>query len=223
MMRKYIRLVLTVASLFLFVLSHAQSKDFEQVYDACVLAQRSMSDAMGSNAEVAHAADLLNSAKWSVLRLYNNDGKGEAKFGKETMVFTPEYLKNFSIDRRLVYRKAKQYAEEQASQQRGDDDAVKLCTRCIDGKSKVTYGMRHYGDALCVAAVAEVNGLINLSVVLVDRHGNRSETYKLTSDEFKGMPSRKLPKITMNEDFYDVYITIENKYGRPRSVAVIVE
>ena len=203
--------------------SHAQSNDFEQVYEACVLVQSSMDDGKGSNMEIARAAELLNSAKWGYLRLHNSDGEGEAKFGKENIVFTPEYLKLFSQDKKLVYRKARQYAEEKAAEKRGDENQVKLCTKCIAGNSKVTYGMRKQGNTLKVAAVAEVNGRINLSVTLVDKKGGKLGPYKIPSKEFDGMPSRKLPEITMKKGMYDVYITIENKYNEPRSVAVIIE
>ena len=217
------RIVWIFVGLMFCLFSYAQSNDFEQVYEACVLVQSSMDDGKGSNMEMARAAELLNSAKWSYLRLHPSDGEREAKFGKENIVFTPEYLKLFSQDKKLVYRKARQYAEEKAAEKRGDENHVKLCTKCIAGKGKVTYGMIKHGSALKVAAVAEVNGRINLTVTLVDKKGGKLGPYKIPSKEFEGMPSRKLPEITMKKGMYDVYITIENKYNEPRSVAVIIE
>ena len=217
------RFVLIFVGLLCCMFSHAQSKDFEQVFESCLLVQSSMDDNKASNMEIARAAELLNSAKWSYLRLHHSDGEGETKFGKTNIVFTPEYLKLFSQDKKLVYRKAKQYAAEKAAKKRGDENQVKLCTKCIAGNSRVTYGTIKYGNTLNVAAVAEVNGLINLYVTLVDKKGGKLGPYKIPSKEFEGMPSRKLPEITMKKGMYDVYITIENKYAEPRSVAVILE
>ena len=217
------RIGLILIGLLCCMFLHAQTKNFEQVYEACLLVQSSMDDDKGSNMEIARAAELLNSVKWSYLRLYLSDGEKETKFGKENIVFTPEYLQLFSQDKKLVYRKAKQYAAEKAAKKRGDENPLKLCTKCIAGKSKVTYGMRKLGNTLNVAAVAEVNGLINLYVTLVDKKGAELGPYKISSKEFEGMPYRKLPQITMKKGMYDVYITIENKYDEPRSVAVILE
>ena len=217
------RIVLALTFVLCSMVSHAQSKDFEQVYEACVLLQSSMRDKLGSNAEISRAAELLNGAQWSYLRMNIIEGEGEAKFGKESIVFTPEYLQKFSQDKTLVYKKAKQYAAEGASPMRGNEKPVQLCTKCIDANGKVVYGTRQEGSFLNVAAVAEVNGLINLSVKLKDRKGSVSGPYKIASNEFRGMPYRKLPKITMKEGVYEVYITIENKYEKSRTVAVIVE
>ena len=217
------RIGLILIGLLCCMFSHAQSKNFEKVYEACLLVQSAMDDDKGSNMEIARAAELLNSIKWSYLRLYLSDREEEMKFGKENIVFTPEYLSLFSQDKKLVYRKAKKYAAEKAAKKRGDENTVKLCTKCIAGKSKVTYGTRKNGNTLNVAAVAEVNGLINLYVTLVDNKGIELGPYKVSSKEFEGMPSRKLTEITMKKGTYDVYITIENKYDEPRSVAVILE
>ena len=217
------RIGLILIGLLCCMFSHAQSKNFEKVYEACLLVQSAMDDDKGSNMEIARAAELLNSIKWSYLRLYLSDREEEMKFGKENIVFTPEYLSLFSQDKKLVYRKAKKYATEKAAKKRGDENTVKLCTKCIAGKSKVTYGTRKNGNTLNVAAVAEVNGLINLYVTLVDNKGIELGPYKVSSKEFEGMPSRKLTEITMKKGTYDVYITIENKYDEPRSVAVILE
>ena len=217
------RIGLILIGLLCCMFSHAQSKNFEKVYEACLLVQSAMDDDKGSTMEIARAAELLNSIKWSYLRLYLSDREEEMKFGKENIVFTPEYLSLFSQDKKLVYRKAKKYAAEKAAKKRGDENTVKLCTKCIAGKSKVTYGTRKNGNTLNVAAVAEVNGLINLYVTLVDNKGIELGPYKVSSKEFEGMPSRKLTEITMKKGTYDVYITIENKYDEPRSVAVILE
>jgi len=214
--------LLAVICLALSIGALAQSKDFMQVYDACMFARSAMSDGQGSKAEIARAGELLNSAQWRYLRLFTDDKKGEAPFGNETMVFNPEYLQKFSQDRKLVYKKAREYAAEEASVMR-DQGKVLLCTKCIKGGKSVTYTIRQEGNTLDVAAVSEVNGLINLSVVVADENGRKSDPYKVASDEFKGAASRKIHIDKLPKGNNTIYITIENKYTKARSVAIIFE
>lgn len=135
------------------------------------------------------------------------------------MVFSPEFLKDVA-DNRKVYKKAKQYAEEQNAAQRGGN--VQLCTKCIKANQKMTYYLRGNEKSIDIAAVAEVNGLINLSVVVKDSNGKETP-YKINSDEYKGAPIRKLPTIHLPKGYSYVYITIENKTSEDKSVAIIVE
>lgn len=196
----------------------AQSKDFENVFRACMLAQASMSDGVGSQSELKEACGLLTSTEWSPLILQQDDKKAEGAM-KNHMVFSPEFLKDV-VDNRQVYKKAKQYAEEQNASQRGGN--VQLCTKCIKAKHKMTYYIRGNGNLINIAAVAEVNGLINLSVMVIDQNGNETP-YKINSDEYKGASSRKLPPIILPKGYSYIYITIENKTDTDKSVAIIVE
>lgn len=214
--------ILLLISIVLCLNAMAQSKDFTQVYDACMLAQKAMDKGMGSNAEIAEASLKLDKANWVYLKLFADDVKGEVQFGKKTMVFTPEYLKQFSENKKLVYKKAREYAEEKAASMRGESK-VKLCTKCVGGKKSVTYKIRQEGRTLDVAAVAEVNGLINLSVVVMDEKGKKSGPYKEHSDEFKGAKSRRIRIENMPKGNNTVFITIENKYNKARSVAILFE
>lgn len=216
------KLFFLLASIVLCLNVMAQSKDFTQVYEACMLAQKAMDKGLGSNAEIAEASLKLDKANWTYLKLFADDIKGEAPFGKKTMVFTPEYLKNFNEDKKLVYKKAREYAEEKASSMRGENK-VKLCTKCIGGKKSVTYKIRQEGRTLDVAAVAEVNGRINLSVVVMDENGKKSEPNKDHSDEFKGAKSRRIHVENMPKGNNTIFITIENKYNKARSVAILFE
>lgn len=197
----------------------AQSKEFDNVFRACTLAQSSMSDGVGSQSEIKEASSLLTSTKWSPLILQQDNKKAEAAI-KNHMVFSPEFLKDVA-DNRKVYKKAKQYAEEQNVSQRGGN--VQLCTKCIKAKQKMTYYVRgNGGKPMNIAAVAEVNGLINLSVVVKDSKGKETP-YKINSDEYKGASIRKLPTINLPKGYSYVYITIENKSDKDKSVAIIVE
>ena len=137
---------------------------------------------------------------------------------KSHMVFSPEVLKDVAENRK-VYKKAKQYADEQNAQQRGGN--VQLCTKCIKAKQKMTYYIRANGKHIDIAAVAEVNGLINLSVIVKDSKGKETP-YKINSDEYKGMSARRL-SINLPKGYSYVYITIENKSDKDKSVAIIVE
>ena len=195
-----------------------QSREFENVFRACTLAQSSMSDGIGSQSELKEACSLLTSTDWSPLILQQETKKAEASM-KNHMVFSPEFLKDVA-DNRKVYKKAKQYAEEQNAQQRGGD--VQLCTKCIKAKQKMTYYIRGNGKPMNIAAVAEVNGLINLSVIVKDAKGKETP-YKINSDEYKGAPTRRLPTISLPKGYSYVYITIENKTDKDKSVAIIVE
>lgn len=195
-----------------------QSKEFENVFRACTLAQSSMSDGIGSQSEIKEACSLLTSTEWSPLILQQDSKNAEATM-KNHMVFSPEFLKDVA-DNRKVYKKAKQYAEEQMAQQRGG--SVQLCTKCIKAKQKMTYYIRGNGKPINIAAVTEVNGLINLGVVVRDSKG-RETPYKINSDEYKGAPTRRLPTINLPKGYSYVYITIENKSDKDKSVAIIVE
>lgn len=195
-----------------------QSKEFENVFLACTLAQSSMSDGIGSQSEIKEACNLLTSTDWSPLILQQDSKNAEASM-KNHMVFSPEFLKDVA-DNRKVYKKAKQYAEEQNAQQRGGN--VQLCTKCIKAKQKMTYYIRGNGKPINIAAVAEVNGLINLSVIVKDSKGKETP-YKINSDEYKGASTRRLPTISLPKGYSYVYITIENKTDKNKSVAIIVE
>lgn len=210
--------LISFCSLF-SIISYAQSEDFHKVYEACKLAQSSMSLGEGSQNEIVEAASLLTSLRWAPLILQEVDIKHEASM-KNHLVFSPEFLSDVA-KKRSVYKRAKEYAKEQVATQRGGD--VKLCTKCIKGEGKVIYAMRHRGGSFNVAAVAEVNGLINLSVIVKDTNGNESKPYKTSSEEFKGASFRKLENIPVPKGNSKVYISIENKSKKDRSVAIIVE
>ena len=195
-----------------------QSKEFENVFRACTLAQSSMSDGVGSQSEIKEACGLLTSTDWSPLILQQDSKNAEATM-KNHMVFSPEFLKDVAENRK-VYKKAKQYAEEQIAQQRGG--SVQLCTKCIKAKQKMTYYIRGNGKPINIAAVAEANGLINLSVIVKDGKGQETP-YKINSDEYKGASTRRLPTINLPKGYSYVYITIENKSDKDKSVAIIVE
>lgn len=195
-----------------------QSKEFENVFRACTLAQSSMSDGIGSQSELKEACSLLTSTDWSPLILQQDNKNAEAAM-KNHMVFSPEFLKDVA-DNHEVYKKAKKYAEEQNAQQRGGN--VQLCTKCIKAKQKTTYYIRGNGKPINIAAVAEVNGLINLSVTVKDSKGKETP-YKINSDEYKGASTRRMPTINLPKGYSYVYITIENKTDKNKSVAIIVE
>ena len=195
-----------------------QSKEFENVFRACTLAQSSMCDGIGSQSEIKEACSLLTSTDWSPLILQQDSKNAEAAM-KNHMVFSPEFLKDV-VDNRKVYKKAKQYAEEQNAQQRGGN--VQLCTKCIKAKQKMTYYIRGNGKPINIAAVAEINGLINLNVIVKDGKGKETP-YKINSDEYKGASARRLPTINLPKGYSYVYITIENKTDKDKSVAIIVE
>ena len=195
-----------------------QSTEFENVFRACTLAQSSMSDGVGSQSEIKEACSLLTSTEWSPLILQQDSKNAEASM-KNHMVFSPEFLKDVA-DNRKVYKKAKQYAEEQMAQQRGG--SVQLCTKCIKAKQKMTYYIRGNGKPINIAAVAEVNGLVNLSAMVKDSKGKETP-YKINSDEYKGASTRRLPTVNLPKGYSYVYITIENKSDKDKSVAIIVE
>lgn len=195
-----------------------QSKEFENVFRACTLAQSSMSDGIGSQSEIREACSLLTSTDWSPLILQQDSKNAEAAM-KNHMVFSPKFLKDVAENRK-VYKKAKKYAEEQNAQQRGGN--VQLCTKCIKAKQEMTYYIRGIGKPINIAAVSEVNGLINLSVTVKDGKGKETP-YKINSDEYKGASTRRMPTINLPKGYSYVYITIENKTDKDKSVAIIVE
>ena len=196
-----------------------QSKDFISVYHACQKAQSSMSDNKGSKNDIQDALRLLKEAEWSSLILQDDDVKGEADM-KGHMVFSPSFFAELNKGDR-VYKKAREYAKEMVVSKRGGK--VYLCTKCLGAGKKVTYKMNHTAKSLRVAAVPEVNGLINLSVVIQDSKGKKSMPYKITSQEFQGASCRLLDPIQMPSGRCVVYITIENKFHEPKSVDIIVE
>lgn len=212
-------IVLIVIFYLLSIVSYAQSEEFNKVCEACLLAQSSMSFGEGSQNEIEEAASLLTTLRWAPLILQDVDIKHEASI-KNHIVFSPEFLNDVAKDR-SVYKRAKKYAEKQDATQRGGD--VKLCTKCIKGDGKVVYAMRHRGGGFNVAAVAEVNGLINLSVIIEDTNGKESQPYKINSEEFKGASFRKLENIPVPKGNSKIYITVENKSKEDKSVAIIVE
>ena len=213
------RLILFFCCSLFSIITHAQSEDFKKVYKACLIAQSSMSFGLGSQIEIEEAAALLTTSRWAPLILQDIETDHETSM-KNHLVFSPEFLTDVAKERK-VYKLAKKYSEEQVSAQRGGD--VKLCTKCIKKGSKVVYAIRHRGGSFNVAAVAEVNGLINLSVVVKDADGNESKPYKINSEEFKGASSRKLDNIPIPPGNSKVYISIENKTNEDKSVAIIVE
>lgn len=214
-MKRILQLVLLCC---ICVGAFGQSKEFENVFRACTLAQSSMSDGVGSQSEIKEACDLLTSTDWSPLILQQDSKSAEASM-KNHMVFSPEFLKDVA-DNRKVYKKAKKYAEEQMAQQRGGN--VQLCTKCIKAKQKMTYYIRGNGLPINIAAVSEVNGLINLSAIVKDGKGKETP-YKINSDEYKGASTRRLPTVNLPKGYLYVYITIENKSDKDKSVAIIVE
>lgn len=216
-MKRFFNLLFIICALHANL--YAQSENFENVYKACMLAQSSMSYGEGSQSEIREAANLITKTAWNPLILQDVDVKNEASI-KNHLVFSPEFLKAVA-ENRSVYKKAKKYLEEQMTTQRGGD--VQLCTKCIKAQKSVTYAIRHTGGNFNIAAVAEINGLINLNVVVKDQNGNKSKPYKINSDEFKGAPTRKLQSITVPQGNSILYITIENKSKKDKSVAIIIE
>jgi len=201
------------------MISFAQSEEFNKVFEACKLARSSMNYGEGSQSEIIEAAKMLTSAEWNPLILQEIDVKHEASVNNH-LVFSPEFLNAVAKDR-SVYRRAKAYNEEHRATQRGGE--VLLCTKCIKAQKKVVYAIRHTGGNFNVAAVAEVNGLINLSVVVRDGKGNVSKPYKINSEEFAGAEFRKLENIPVPKGNSMVFITLENKSVKDKSVAIIVE
>ncbi len=214
------RLIFISILSFLSLGSYAQSEAFNKVFEACKLAQASMSFGEGSQNEIVEASSMLTSAEWNPLILQGIDVKHETSI-KNHLVFSPEFLKAIAEDH-SVYRRAKEFAEEQLATQR-KGGKVFLCTKCIKGQKKVVYAIRHTGGSFNIATIAEVNGQVNLSVVVRDDKGNDSKPYKITSDEFKGAPIRKLESVPVPGDNSMVYVTIENKSKKDKSVAIIVE
>lgn len=202
-----------------YTLGICQSKEFLSVYQACLKAQSSMSDNEGSKSEIMDALELIKEADWASLILQDDDIRGEADM-KGHMVFSTNFFAELSKGDK-VYKKAREYAKEMVTSKRGG--YVYLCTKCVGGGKKVTYKMNHVAKYLRVAAVPEVNGLINLSVVIQDAKGKKSMPYKITSNEFQGASCRLLDTIKMPSGRCVVYITIENKFPKSKSVAIIVE
>ena len=200
-------------------LSFAQSTDFNNVFRACSLAQSAMSDGKGSKTEIREAEELLTKAEWNPLILQNEDIKGEASLDNH-LVFKPEFLSDLAQGRK-VFENAEKYAKEEITFQRGGD--VQLVTKCVKARKKVSYSLRSFGGCMNVAAVAETNGLVNLTVDVIDEDDNIIESRKESSDEFKGASSRLIKGIKVPEGNMRIIISIENKSKRNKSVAIIVE
>lgn len=198
---------------------HAQSDDFVRVFEACRLAQSSMSCGEGSLDEIRNATDMLMKASWEPLVLQNDNVAGEASI-KGHLVFSPAFFRGLQNGRN-VYKRAERYAKEAENLQRGG--TVQLCTKCIKANDCVTYRMKGIGGAFNIAAVAEVNGLINLKVMVKDSGGQTSQLYKVNSDEFRGASFRRLETITLPKGITTIYITIENRSSNATSVAIVTE
>ena len=198
---------------------HAQSDDFVRVLEACRLAQSSMSCGEGSLDEIRNATDMLMKASWEPLVLQNDNVAGEASI-KGHLVFSPAFFRELQTGRN-VYKRAERYAKEAENLQRGG--TVQLCTKCIKANGCVTYRMKGIGGAFNIAAVAEVNGLINLKVTVKDSGGQTSQLYKVNSDEFRGASFRRLETITLPKGITTIYITIENRSSNATSVAIVTE
>lgn len=198
---------------------YAQSDDFVRVFEACRLAQSSMSCGEGSLDEIRNAMDMLMKASWEPLVLQNDNVAGEASI-KGHLVFSPAFFRELQNGRN-VYKRAERYAKEAENLQRGG--RVQLCTKCIKANDCVTYRMKGIGGAFNIAAVAEVNGLINLKVMVKDSGGQTSQLYKVNSDEFRGASFRRLETITLPKGITTIYITIENRSSNATSVAIVTE
>lgn len=213
----------TIITLFVSIAictaASGQSADFKQVYTACLKAQASMSSGQGSKSEIREAAELLKKADWSMLILQDINVDDESDL-KGHLVFSPAFFTECA-NGRTVFEKAEEYATEENEPTRGGK--VGLCTKCIKGNSSATYGFRGYGGILNVAAVAETNGKINVYVVVKDASGHESQPHKVSSNEFKGDSRRLLDPIELPLGPSEVYITVENKHRKAKSVAIIVE
>ncbi len=202
-----------------------QSNEFNCVFEACLKAQSSMNNGEGSKNSIREASYLLSSVIWKplVLEPVNQNNASKEVTIKGHMVFTTEFFDAVANDSRKVYKMAEKYANEHEKVEMRGDDKVQLCTKCIGARQTVTYRMRYYKPKIRVAAVAEVNGLINIQIWTKDETGE-VHMQKSTSDEHKGMSCRKLEIFDLPQNYNDVvYITVENKYDKPRSVAIIVD
>lgn len=101
-MKRILHLILLCS---ICVAAFGQSKEFENVFRACTLAQSSMCDGIGSQSEIKEACSLLTSTDWSPLILQQDSKNAEAAM-KNHMVFSPEFLKDVA-DNRKVYKKSK--------------------------------------------------------------------------------------------------------------------
>lgn len=187
---------------------------FDNVYEGCRLAVSALSDGTGSQSGMREAAQMLKEAKWVNFTLYAVDNKGEGKIGKH-MIFSDRYFTDLA-DGHKVKWKAREYAEDRSG------DGVKLCTKVVKGGKTVTYSFNCIGGrTLRVAAVAEVNGLVNLKVK-VKRKGSNAAAIerKENSDEYKGKASRRI-EIALEKGQYIVTLEITNKSKKECSMAII--
>lgn len=211
------RLILTVLFMSVGMSLYGQSIHFQNVFKACCLASSSMDDNEGSKGVLVEATTLLTEAEWMPLILQNEDVDGEADITSH-LVFSPAFLKELQ-NGRSVFEWAEKYAAQAESLQRGG--SVMLCTKCVGPEKKVTYSLRGTPGKLFVGAVAEVGGLMNLYVKVIDEDMQEAN-YKENSDEFKGAFHRCL-EMNLPDGFSAVYITIENKSPFAKSVALIIE
>lgn len=207
------RTILFLLSLLCFVQASAQTA-FNKVYEGCRLAVSALSDGTGSQSTMREAAQKLKEAKWVNFNLYAVDNKGEGKIGKH-MIFSDKYFTDLA-NNHAVKRKAREYDEERAG------DGVKLCTKVVKGGKTVTYSFNCIGGrTLRVAAVAEVNGLVNLKVKAKRKGSNAAATErKENSDEYKGKQSR-LIEIALDKGQYIVTLEITNKSKKECSIAIM--
>lgn len=186
---------------------------FDNVYEGCRLAVSALSDGTGSQSGMREAAQKLKEAKWVNFNLYAVDNKGEGKIGKH-MIFSDKYFTDLA-NNHAVKRKAREYDEERAG------DGVKLCTKVVKGGKTVTYSFNCIGGrTLRVAAVAEVNGRVNLKVKAKRKGTNTTIERKENSEEYKGKQSRKI-EIALDKGQYIVTLEITNKSKKECSMAIM--
>lgn len=208
---KRIATILTVA--LCAMTSMAQSA-FDNVYEGCRLAVSALSDGTGSQSGIREAAQKLKVAKWVNFNLYAIDDSGEGKIGKH-LIFTEKYFTDMA-NNHWVKKKAKEYDEERSG------DGVKLCTKVVKGGKTVKYSFNCIGGRkLRVAAVAEVNGLVNLKVK-AKRKGSSAAAIerKENSDEYKGKQSR-LIEMALDKGQYIITLEITNKSKNECSMAIM--
>lgn len=187
---------------------------FDKVYEGCRLAVSALSDGAGSQSGMREAAQMLKEAEWVNFNLYAVDNAGEGKIGKH-LIFSDKYFLDLA-NNHTVKKKAKEYAEERSG------DGVRLCTKVVKGGKTVKYSFNCVGGrTLRVAAVAEVNGLVNLKVRVKKKGSAAAATErKENSDEYKGKQSR-LIEMPLDSGTYIVTLEITNKGKKDCSVAIM--
>lgn len=205
--------IATFLSVLLCCMVATAQTAFDKVYQGCQLAVSALSDGTGSQSGMREAAQKLKEAKWVNFNLYAVDNAGEGKIGKH-LIFTEKYFTDMA-DNHGVKRKAKEYDEERAG------DGVKLCTKMVKGGKTVKYSYTCMGGRkLRIAAVAEVNGLVNLKVKAKRKGQNAAIERKENSDEYKGKQSR-LIEVSLDKGQYIVTLEITNKNKKDCSIAIM--